>query len=77
MVLNLQERICPACTTRLQGPDDVMVNNLHPSEDYKTSVLSGLNPTEIMECTGKALSFWAYQMMQEMYVLWESPRWHR
>ncbi|KAH8879466.1 hypothetical protein GQ53DRAFT_738742 [Thozetella sp. PMI_491] len=60
------QRICPACKSQLLGPDDVVFNNLHPSEDYKISVLSGLNPNTVMECAGKALSFWAYQMTQEL-----------
>jgi E3 ubiquitin-protein ligase CCNP1IP1 len=51
----------------LINPDDVVVTNLNPTEDYKTSVLSGLNPNTIMECAGRALSFWAYQTAQEMF----------
>jgi E3 ubiquitin-protein ligase CCNP1IP1 len=39
---------------------------LQPTEDYKTSVLSGLDPTTIMECAGRGLAFWAYQTTQEM-----------
>ncbi|ATZ55646.1 hypothetical protein BCIN_12g02200 [Botrytis cinerea B05.10] len=57
---------CPACDMHLPNPDDVVVTNLEPSEDYKTSVLSGLNPSVIMECAGRALSFWAYQTTQEI-----------
>jgi E3 ubiquitin-protein ligase CCNP1IP1 len=53
----------------LSNPDDVVVTNLNPTEDYKTSVLSGLNPNVIMECAGRALSFWAYQATQEMFVM--------
>lgn len=45
-----------------------MITNLNPSEDYKTSVLSGLSPEAIMECAGRALSFWSYQMTQDLYV---------
>ena len=52
----------------LPNPDDVVVTNLNPTEDYKTSVLSGLSPNVIMECAGRALSFWAYQTTQEMFV---------
>jgi E3 ubiquitin-protein ligase CCNP1IP1 len=52
----------------LTNPDDVVVTNLNPTEDYKTSVLSGLSPNVIMECAGRALSFWAYQTTQEMSV---------
>jgi E3 ubiquitin-protein ligase CCNP1IP1 len=34
---------------------------LNPSEDYKASVLSGLDPELINEIAGRALSFWVYQ----------------
>ncbi|KAM3067213.1 hypothetical protein ACMFMG_005419 [Clarireedia jacksonii] len=57
---------CPACDMHLPNPDDVVITNLNPSEDYKTSVLSGLSPNIIMECAGRALSFWAYQTTQEI-----------
>ncbi|CAD6448664.1 3b4b70bb-6926-4e5f-8011-0c84d4c8c40c [Sclerotinia trifoliorum] len=57
---------CPACDMLLPNPDDVVVANLNPSEDYKTSVLSGLTPGVIVECAGRALSFWAYQTTQEI-----------
>ncbi|CAI0645740.1 unnamed protein product [Colletotrichum noveboracense] len=60
-----RQRKCPACRTGLQGPDDAVLANLNLNEDYKSSVLSGLSPTVIMECTGRALSFWAYQTSQE------------
>lgn len=56
-----------------------MVTNLNPSEDYKTSVLSGLSPEAIMECAGRALSFWSYQMTQDLSVilfLGGCPFWH-
>lgn len=49
-----------------------MITNLNPSEDYKTSVLSGLSPEAIMECAGRALSFWSYQMTQDL--TWEAHR---
>ncbi|KAI0721929.1 hypothetical protein C8T65DRAFT_565500 [Cerioporus squamosus] len=58
-------RLCPACETSLTEPDDVVVSSLHPSNDYKTSVLSGLNPTTVLEVCSRALSFWQYQMHQE------------
>lgn len=43
-------------------------NFLNPSEEWKTNVLGGMSPSIIMECAGKALSFWGYQMVMEMYV---------
>lgn len=61
-----QRVVCPACDMHLTNPDDVVVTNLNPSEDYKTSVLSGLSPNVIMECAGRALSFWTYQTTQEI-----------
>ncbi|KAK1975854.1 cyclin [Colletotrichum cereale] len=63
-----QERhnTCPACSSQLANPDDAVVINLNLTEDYKTTVLSGLSPNVIMECAGRALSFWAYQTTQEM-----------
>ncbi|KAG8167496.1 hypothetical protein KVR01_003185 [Diaporthe batatas] len=67
-----EHRRCPACQTQLPRPDDAMITNLNPSEDYKTSVLSGLSPEAIMECAGRALSFWSYQMTQDL--TWEAHR---
>lgn len=58
-------RICPACNNALPNPDDVVVAGLNPSEDYKTSVLSGLSPTIIMECASRGLAFHNYQTVQE------------
>ncbi|KAH6676297.1 cyclin B1 interacting protein-like protein 1 [Halenospora varia] len=58
--------ICPACDGHLRNPDDIVVANLNPTEDYKTSVLSGLSPNIVMECAGRALSWWAYQTSQEI-----------
>ncbi|KAI0103714.1 hypothetical protein GGR51DRAFT_549897 [Nemania sp. FL0031] len=58
--------VCPACGTHLINPDDAVITNLRPSEDYKTSVLSGLSPNVIIDCASRALSFWAYQVTQEI-----------
>jgi len=60
------ERTCPACNTELSNPDDAVVTQLNPTEDYKTSVLSGLSPNIIMECAGRGLAFYSYQTSQEM-----------
>lgn len=59
---------CPACGIHLVNPDDAVITNLKPSDDYKTSVLSGLSPNVIIDCASRALSFWAYQVTQEMYL---------
>ncbi|KAK0206788.1 hypothetical protein DFS33DRAFT_619527 [Desarmillaria ectypa] len=58
-------RLCPACEASLTEPDDVVVCSLHPSNDYKTSVLSGLTPSIILEICSRAISFWQYQIYQE------------
>lgn len=58
---------CPACGTQLSHPEDAVATNLRPSEEYKTSILSGFSPSTIMECAGRALSFWAYQTIQDNY----------
>lgn len=63
---NPADRICPACKAQLVNPDDAVLTQLDPTEDYKTSVLSGLNPNIIMECAGRGLSFYTYQTSQEM-----------
>lgn len=57
----------PACKSELPNPDDAVISNLNPGEDYKTSVLSGLSPNVIMECADRPLSFWAYQATQGIY----------
>jgi prophage DNA circulation protein len=59
-------RTCPACGASLHHPDDVVVASLNPSEDYKTSILSGLSPTIIMECASRGLAFHSYQTSQEI-----------
>ncbi|KAL1743576.1 hypothetical protein HDZ31DRAFT_83334 [Schizophyllum fasciatum] len=66
-------RLCPACETSLTEPDDVVVQipqvcSLRPSNDYKTSVLSGLSPSIILEICSRAISFWQYQIHQEKLI---------
>jgi len=61
-------RVCPACGTQLSNPDDVVETALNPGEDYKTSVLSGLSPSIIMDCASRGLAFYSYQASQEVYV---------
>ncbi|KAF2018997.1 hypothetical protein BU24DRAFT_418582 [Aaosphaeria arxii CBS 175.79] len=59
-------RQCPACGTHLSNPDDVVFTALNPSEDYKTSILSGLAPSVIFECASRGLQFHSYQTSQEI-----------
>ncbi|TAQ85444.1 hypothetical protein B7494_g6222 [Chlorociboria aeruginascens] len=58
--------VCPACDMNLPNTYDVVVTNLKPTEDYKTSILSGLSPSVIMECASRAMNFWTYQTGQEI-----------
>ncbi|KAF8803809.1 hypothetical protein BYT27DRAFT_6720183 [Phlegmacium glaucopus] len=60
-----KSRVCPACETNLTEPDDVVVCSLQPTNDYKTSVLSGLTPSTILDICSRAISFWQYQIHQE------------
>ncbi|QIW99105.1 hypothetical protein AMS68_004623 [Peltaster fructicola] len=64
---NSSSRTCPACGTHLINQDDAAVTNLSPTEDYKTSVLSGLSPAVIIECASRAMAFWTYQTTQEVF----------
>ncbi|KAK9449860.1 uncharacterized protein V1518DRAFT_231812 [Limtongia smithiae] len=61
-----EPKTCPACDAPLNGPEDVVATVLNVSDDYKTSVLSGLSPTVISEVASRALSFWTYQCSHEM-----------
>ncbi|KAK5670763.1 hypothetical protein BDV3_005041 [Batrachochytrium dendrobatidis] len=60
-----QAMVCPACETSLTQRDDIVVSELNPTEDYKSSVISGLRPDLIIEIVGRAISFWMYQVSQE------------
>ncbi|KAF9384527.1 cyclin B1 interacting protein 1, E3 ubiquitin protein ligase [Podila verticillata] len=57
--------VCPACETSLTQPDDIGFVDLNPSQEYKSSILSGLRPEVIMDICTRALSFWTYQTSQE------------
>ncbi|KAL1690733.1 hypothetical protein GGG16DRAFT_113747 [Schizophyllum commune] len=57
---------CNRLTCRKSLTDKaVVVCSLRPSNDYKTSVLSGLSPSIILEICSRAISFWQYQIHQE------------
>ncbi|KAI8100062.1 uncharacterized protein BX664DRAFT_382503 [Halteromyces radiatus] len=62
-----QALICPACETSLTQKNDIVLVQLAPSEEYKTSVLAGLKPDIIMDICNRALSFYNYQVSQEFY----------
>ncbi|KAH6856501.1 hypothetical protein B0I37DRAFT_367600 [Chaetomium sp. MPI-CAGE-AT-0009] len=59
---------CPICSQPLSA-SEVCEQLLQPSEEWKSVALSGLGPTVVMECAGRALSFWSYQMTNQMSVL--------
>ncbi|KAL1666767.1 hypothetical protein GGF50DRAFT_49951 [Schizophyllum commune] len=54
-------RLCPGASAYIYH----VVCSLRPSNDYKTSVLSGLSPSIILEICSRAISFWQYQIHQE------------
>jgi E3 ubiquitin-protein ligase CCNP1IP1 len=64
----LSQRRCPICNTELPNVDDAILTRLNPSEEYKTSILSGLDPGTILECASRAIGFWVYQTTREMYA---------
>ncbi|KAK3834963.1 MAG: hypothetical protein J3R72DRAFT_424454 [Linnemannia gamsii] len=57
--------VCPACETSLTQQDDIVFVDLKPSQEYRSSILSGLHPEIIMEICTRAISFWTYQTSQE------------
>ncbi|KAK3379891.1 hypothetical protein B0T24DRAFT_663978, partial [Lasiosphaeria ovina] len=64
---------CPVCQQPLTA-SEVCKQLLHPSEEWKSVVLSGLSPTIVMECAGKALSFWSYQMTNQILYQMQKNR---
>ncbi|CAB5395767.1 unnamed protein product [Rhizophagus irregularis] len=77
-IINTESRACVTTCSRitffvstvpiipfLQLCDDIVFTDLNPSEDYKSSVLSGLRPDLVVEICSRALSFWTYQTTQE------------
>ncbi|KAG0287124.1 hypothetical protein BGZ96_008905 [Linnemannia gamsii] len=57
--------VCPACETSLTQQDDIVFVDLNPSQEYRSSILSGLRPEVITEICTRAISFWTYQTSQE------------
>ncbi|KAI8146516.1 hypothetical protein BJV82DRAFT_598819 [Fennellomyces sp. T-0311] len=61
-----QALVCPACNTALTQNDDIVVTQLNPSEEYKSSILSGLRPDVVMDISSRAIAFYYYQTSQEL-----------
>ncbi|KAH9452092.1 hypothetical protein Pst134EB_016050 [Puccinia striiformis f. sp. tritici] len=57
--------ICPVCNSPLLEPEDIVCTSLNPTSDYKSSVLSGLPPSIILDIASRALKFWDYQQSVE------------
>ncbi|KAH9462827.1 hypothetical protein Pst134EA_014918 [Puccinia striiformis f. sp. tritici] len=57
--------ICPVCNSPLLEPEDIVCTSLNPTSDYKSSVLSGLPPSTILDIASRALKFWDYQQSVE------------
>ncbi|KAI9500244.1 hypothetical protein BX070DRAFT_186001, partial [Coemansia spiralis] len=58
--------ICPACKTNLNIRADAITTSLVVTEEYKSFILAGLNPSDISDICSRALSFWSYQVSQEI-----------
>ncbi|PSN44555.1 hypothetical protein C0J52_18383 [Blattella germanica] len=63
---NLDDIECPACQTPLPDKHDIVKAELNPTEKFKSMVLAGLRPEIIMDITNRALTFWQYQIFQEV-----------
>lgn len=64
---NQRRATCPTCNAPLAKAEDIAIVRLNPTEEFKTNVLSGLNPGLIMECAGRGISFWVYQASQNLH----------
>lgn len=49
-------------THALTRRDDVVQTALNPHDSYKTSILSGLSPSVILDIASRALNFYTYQV---------------
>ncbi|KAI9321253.1 hypothetical protein BX666DRAFT_1849807, partial [Dichotomocladium elegans] len=58
--------VCPACETSLTQSGDIVITQLNPSEEYKSSVLAGLRPDVIMDIASRAIALYDYQLSQEI-----------
>ncbi|GAA5901599.1 hypothetical protein JCM8208_001552 [Rhodotorula glutinis] len=58
-------QVCPACETSLPDLDDVAQMTFNPHDSWKTSILSGMSPTTILDIASRALNFYTYQVQQE------------
>ncbi|KAL0471855.1 hypothetical protein QR685DRAFT_570584 [Neurospora intermedia] len=56
---------CPVCRQPL-NESETGRQLLRPSEEWKSVILCGLSPTVVMECAGRALSFWSYQVTNQI-----------
>ncbi|CEG72950.1 hypothetical protein RMATCC62417_08422 [Rhizopus microsporus] len=62
----MEALVCPACNTSLTESGDIIMTQLNPSEQYKSSVLAGLKPEVILDISGRAIAFYEYQVSQEL-----------
>ncbi|KAK3944832.1 hypothetical protein QBC46DRAFT_250939 [Diplogelasinospora grovesii] len=59
---SLSSRKCPVCQKPLQQRLDTHEHSLSPPDGWKDLVLAGLAPKDILDCAGRALGFWQYQI---------------
>ncbi|KAE8750984.1 hypothetical protein FOCC_FOCC002412 [Frankliniella occidentalis] len=57
---------CPACGTLLGKRFDVIRQNSNPAEEFKAMLLVGLRPEIVLDIAMRAVSFWNYQVEQEL-----------
>lgn len=58
--------VCPACNTGLPESGDIILSQLNPTEQYKSSALAGLKPEVVLDISSRAIAFYEYQVSQEL-----------
>ncbi|KAJ1995595.1 hypothetical protein EDC05_000833 [Coemansia umbellata] len=64
MIMVPGEHIQQALVENLEA--DAITTSLVVTEEYKSFILAGLNPSDISDICSRALSFWSYQVSQEI-----------
>lgn len=67
--MSLREYAVDCHIDRSRDSDDVMQMTLNPHDSYKTSILSGLSPTIILDIASRALNFYTYQVRRALLLL--------
>ncbi|XP_022907887.1 E3 ubiquitin-protein ligase CCNB1IP1-like [Onthophagus taurus] len=56
---------CLACSTVFNNSYDYNMTDMQPTDQYKAMIITGLNPEQILDITGRSISFYTYQLSNE------------